>query len=95
MATKNSTDSPATEQAAETVQSLLERVTEHAAEAEERIRKAAKEAQSGLRDRADSARDNVQAISTGVQNYIHEHPMQALGIAFVGGMFLSSFLKRR
>ena len=102
MATKNtgdtkssSSDSPTTDQAAESIQQLLDRIAEQAADAEARIRKAATEAQSDLRERSDNARDHARALSSEIESYVHEHPLQALGIAFVGGMFLSSFLKRR
>ena len=91
----SNSDAPTTERTAETIQALLDRITEQATEAETRIRKAAQEAEGGLRNRAGDARQNAKELTAGVEDYMHNHPALALGIAFVGGMFLSSFLKRR
>ena len=45
----SNSDAPTTERTAETIQALLDRITEQATEAETRIRKAAQEAEGGLR----------------------------------------------
>lgn len=92
MATKSA--SPTTDQTAENLQEILERITEHAAEAEARIRESAKKAQKDLTASAKTTQQNAKALSADIEEYVHEHPLQALGIAFMGGLVLSSLLKR-
>jgi ElaB/YqjD/DUF883 family membrane-anchored ribosome-binding protein len=87
-------DSPTTEKAVETMQEILNQITSRAAEAETRIRDAVHDAESNVRARTHDAEKSAKALADGIEDYVHQHPMQALGIAFVGGLLLSSMLKR-
>jgi ElaB/YqjD/DUF883 family membrane-anchored ribosome-binding protein len=88
------TDSPTTDKAVETMQEILNQITTRAAEAETRIRDAVHDAEGNIRTGAQDAQKNAKALADGIEDYVHNHPMQALGIAFVGGLLLSSMLKR-
>lgn len=99
MASKTSTNSrsrsPATDSAAQTAHELLEELTEKIAEAEARLREVSDSAEKQLQLRAEGAAHNAKAIAANIEDYVHDHPVQALGFAFVGGMLLSSVLRRR
>jgi ElaB/YqjD/DUF883 family membrane-anchored ribosome-binding protein len=92
-AVKNS-DTPTTDKAVETMQDILNQITTRAAEAETRIRDAVHDAEGDIRSKTHDAQKNAKALADNIEDYVHQHPMQALGIAFVGGLLLSSMMKR-
>lgn len=94
MATSKS-ETAATEKAAETAHELIDQLTEKVAEAEARIRQAAEQTEGQLRRRADDVEQKSKALLEAVEDYVQERPVQALGIAFVGGLLLASWLRRR
>lgn len=87
-------NSPTTDKTVENLQLMLDQLSERAAEVENRIRNASGEAENQLKLKADATQQQAKELTRNVEEYVHEHPMQALGIAFVGGLLLSSWFKR-
>lgn len=78
-----------TDAAAQMAHEFVDRVAEVARDSEERIRQSASKAESSLQQTLQTAR--VKASSTGdsLTDFVQQHPMAALGIAFGAGVLLS------
>jgi ElaB/YqjD/DUF883 family membrane-anchored ribosome-binding protein len=93
MATKSSS-SPTTDSATESAHETVEQLAQQVAELESRLRKLMSETESGARDKAEQAEQKLKALGGELEQYVAERPVQALGIAFLAGLLLSSWLKR-
>lgn len=91
---KEARNSPMTDKTAESLHHLLDQLTERVGEMETQMRQATEQAEGSLRSSADSARQKSKALAGGVESYVREHPVQAVGFAFLAGLVLSSMMRR-
>ena len=83
-----------TEAMARTAHEAVDKVADSAAHAEERIRKAGAAAQENLKAGSERARMKSSELTGEVREYVNDHPLAALGIAFAAGMFISAMMRR-
>jgi len=72
----------------------IDRLTVHANKAEQRIHDATDSLDSLLRKSRDGAGTKAEEVSGSVSDYVNEHPVAALGIAFGAGLLLATLLRR-
>lgn len=82
------------DQVAEAAHEAVERLARSAAEAEERIRKAAEEAETKLRKSSEQAQQESKELGQTITDYVNEHPIKSVGIAFAAGALFSALLRR-
>ena len=91
---RNPEAAPMTTKAAEVARDLVDRLAEKAAEAEVRIRGASHQASDEVRARAGDMQQQTRELTDTVEQYLQEHPIKALGIAFGAGLLVSTMLRR-
>lgn len=80
--------------AADAAHEALNEGAKSAANAEKRVRQAVSDAEDGLRDSAAYARQKSSEISNALNDYVREHPLGSLWIAFATGMVALAILRR-
>jgi ElaB/YqjD/DUF883 family membrane-anchored ribosome-binding protein len=83
-----------TDMAAKAAHDAIDRVARRAEQAEQRIRKTADSAEVKLRQSLQSAREKGLTVKGSVGQFVHDHPIACVGIAFGVGLLLSSLAKR-
>ncbi|MDB6061186.1 MAG: hypothetical protein JWM78_1289 [Verrucomicrobiaceae bacterium] len=78
-----------TDAAAKIAHELIDRVARVARESEERIRQTASSAESSLQQTLSTARIKSSAAGDSVTDFVRQHPLAALSIAFGSGVLLS------
>ncbi|MFO1431795.1 MAG: hypothetical protein U1F76_16935 [Candidatus Competibacteraceae bacterium] len=91
---RNPETAPVTNKAVGVAHDLVDRLAEKAAEAEAKIRGVSHQASDEVRVRAGEMQQQTRALSETVEQYLQEHPVKALGIAFGAGLLLSTMLRR-
>jgi len=87
-------NSSVSDQVAQAAHETVERLAKSAAEAEERIRKVAEDAESNLRKSSGQAQQQSKEFGKTVTDYVNEHPIKSIGIAFAAGALFSALLRR-
>jgi ElaB/YqjD/DUF883 family membrane-anchored ribosome-binding protein len=98
-ATKPGQDRPAgddqlTLRAAEAAHDMIDRLARQAADAEVRIRRSAEDLERRAREGGREAREQGEELRGAVSEYVHEHPVSALALAFGAGIVASALLRR-
>lgn len=91
---RNPEAAPTTTKAVGVAHDLVDRLAGKAAEAEAKIRGASHQASDEMRVRAGEMQQQTRALTGTVEQYLQEHPVKALGIAFGAGLLLSTMLRR-
>lgn len=84
----------ATDNVADKVHKSIDATTEALTEAEARIRARAGHANESLHEGARQIHDKSEAAVECVTSYVKSNPILAVGIAFVAGSLLASFIRR-
>lgn len=85
---------PVTDKATRTAHEAIDRAAETAGQAENRLRDTAQSSEERLRQAGtDVQHASEQAYET-ARSYIHQHPLESVGIAFVSGVVVASLLRR-
>ena len=87
-------DNKTTEKVAKAAHEAIDKIAASADQVEARIRQTAAEAQSNIQERADRAQRMSEDVITNVQNYVYEHPLASITMAFAAGIVLSRLLRR-
>lgn len=88
------TTSSATQRVADAAHEAIDQAAERVEKVETRARKAAGNVEEGVRDSASRVRKRSDDLVDDIGDYVEDHPVQALGLAFLAGIVLSSFLRR-
>jgi ElaB/YqjD/DUF883 family membrane-anchored ribosome-binding protein len=97
---KNATEKAAnsvhsgTDAAARMAHDAIDRDAKRAEAAEENIRKSADAAEQRVRRSLVAAKEKSIGAKTAVGQFVHEHPLASLGIAFGVGIMLAALRKR-
>lgn len=94
-AAAHATAQSTTDAAAKMAHEFVDRVARVARESEERIRKTASTAESSLEQTLASARGKATETGDSVTDFMRQHPMASLGIAFGTGVLLSYLLRSK
>lgn len=78
-----------TDAAAKKAHALVDRAVPVARESEERIRQTATSAESSLQQTLDTARTKSTEVSDSIIDFVRQHPIASLTVAFSGGVLLS------
>lgn len=84
-----------TDAAAKMAHEFVDRVARVARESEERIRQTATTAESSLEQTLATARTKAAETGDSVTDFVHQHPLASLGIAFGTGVLLSYLLRSK
>jgi ElaB/YqjD/DUF883 family membrane-anchored ribosome-binding protein len=84
----------ATQKVSDAIHEATDQAAEGVEKVERRARKVAGDVKEGVRDSASRARERSGDFVNDIKDYVEEHPIQALGLAFLGGIVFSSFLRR-
>lgn len=87
-------DDQVTERAAQAAHAIIDRLASQAAEAETRIRRSADELERRAREGGRQAREQGEELRGAATEYVHEHPISALALAFGAGIVASALLRR-
>lgn len=72
----------------------IDKLASGIADAEKKIRTAAEQAQADIRNAAEIAQKRGKEAQETVSAYVNEHPVAAVGFAFLGGIIAASLLRR-
>lgn len=92
---KSHASAPVTDTASQKATDTVNNLSEHIADAEARIREAADNAIATLGDKSVELERKATEIGNDVNRYVRANPLQALGIAFVGGILFSALTRKR
>jgi ElaB/YqjD/DUF883 family membrane-anchored ribosome-binding protein len=84
----------ATEQITSKAHEAVDRIAEQVERAEERIRTACGSAEEMLKESREKVRLQSDRMTGTVTEYVQQHPLAALGIAFGAGVVVAALLKR-
>lgn len=77
-----------------TVDSVVEKVSNSAREAKERVKDSVSDAAKSVKSASHDAREaSADALET-VSDYVREHPLMTIGVAFAAGALIYSILRR-
>lgn len=83
-----------TRRAAEAAREIIDRLARQAAEAEVRIRRSTDDLERRARAGGRQVREQGDELGAAVTEYVHEHPVSALAMAFGAGILASALLRR-
>lgn len=83
------TDHSGTDAAARIAHNFIDKIAKIAEQSEQRIRNASEDAEKSLKQSLDTARNKSAVVKDSVGDFVQQHPMAALGIAFGVGVLLS------
>ncbi|HEY3698672.1 MAG TPA: DUF883 C-terminal domain-containing protein [Spongiibacteraceae bacterium] len=78
-----------TEAAARVAHDFVDRVAKIAGQSEEHLRKVSADAEASVKQSLDTARNKSEVVKTTVGDFVQQHPLAAIGIAFGVGVLLS------
>jgi ElaB/YqjD/DUF883 family membrane-anchored ribosome-binding protein len=83
-----------TDKAAEAAHEAVERMAARVDQIEDHLRQTAADARMSIRETAGKAQRASHDVVTDVRQYVFEHPVATLGIAFAAGVVFSALLRR-
>ncbi len=87
-------ESPVTDRATEKAHQAVDTASEHASRVERSVRHKAADAQDKLGDSKDAAAEHYERSMASVEEFIHEKPLAAAGIAFAAGFLASRIFSK-
>ncbi len=84
-----------TEQVAQKAHEAIDRIAAQVERAEERIRAATDNAEERLKQSREKARQRADEVGEQIGDYVQQHPVAALGIAFGAGLLVAALLRGR
>jgi ElaB/YqjD/DUF883 family membrane-anchored ribosome-binding protein len=88
------TNASLTDEIAKKLHEAIDRITVHANVAEERILSATRNMEDSIKGSTQVAKAKADEVSGGVREYVNEHPIASLGIAFGAGLIIAALLRR-
>ncbi len=88
------TTSTLVDEVAKKLHEAIDRITVHANAAEERVLSATRTMEGALKSSSRTAAEKAGDLTSGVKDYVDEHPLTSLGIAFGAGLLLAALLRR-
>lgn len=82
------------DQIAKKLHAAIDRLNVHANSAEERIQQATQNMEQLLKQSKQTAADKADEVSGSVKQYVDQHPLASLGMAFGAGVLLAVLLRR-
>ena len=79
---------------ADVAHEAVDRFAKSAAEAEERIRSAAADAELSIKGVTKEAKQRSRDLNQSLTDYVNEHPIKSIGMAFAAGVILSALMRR-
>jgi ElaB/YqjD/DUF883 family membrane-anchored ribosome-binding protein len=83
-----------TDKIAKAAHEAIDKMATGADQVEARVRQTAADAQSSMRERTDKAQRMSEDALANMRDYVHEHPIASLGMAFAAGIIFSALLRR-